>query len=170
MELWHRSCDRFLLRHEAITKRRAMIARHLAVASTLWMYPVVIFWCTVLVYCFTQRFEKRGKFVWLAWLATDLFVALWALVHWLVTRFCMTPALLMLDDEWNTLAVDFQGEYDRYDVNVGVKRVPATQPFFVEVLPDGLLSCGLILKQERHDDEARQEEDARSAGNGGSTS
>jgi hypothetical protein len=153
MELWQRSCDRFQVQHEAITTRRATIARHHAVSSTLWMYPVVIFCCTVLLYCFTQRYEKRGKFVWLAWLATDLSVALWALVHWLVTRFYLTPAVLKLDDEWYTLAVVFQREYERYDVNVGVKRVPAIQPFFVEVLPDGLLSCGLVLEQEPHDDD-----------------
>jgi hypothetical protein len=158
-ELWHWTCDRFRSKYRAIARRRVTIAHHHAVLSTLWMYPVVIFLCTVLVYCYTHRFEERGKFVWLAWLATDLAVAACTLVDWLVARCYVIPALMRLDDEWKNLATSLQGEYEWFGVDVEVKRVPAVQPLFAKLLPDGLLSCGLVLEQVSDKDQFRQDAD-----------
>jgi hypothetical protein len=154
-ELWRSTCDRFVTTHGDIEQRRQTIAYRRVRTNLLPMIPVLIFTIvfvhrvartTMYTTTMTSPVEKEGKFLWLAWLITDAAIAVGVLVTWLLTRYCVSPGYLSLEDEWKVFANTLQCDFNPYGVHVGVKRVPAVLGFMVQLLPDGLVSCGLALE------------------------
>jgi hypothetical protein len=144
LTLWRSTCDRFVTHHDAIQQRHETIAHRRAMATFL---PVMALMCLFMFYNFkAYTTELQGTFFWKFWLVTDAVVLPCALVTWLVTRFYLNPAYLSLEDKWEAFATSLQEDYVHYGVDVRVKRIPAGLQFLEQLLPDGLLSVGLVLE------------------------
>jgi hypothetical protein len=147
LTLWRSTCDRFVSQHIANIKRHETIGFRRAMANFLDIIPVLALQYILAFHADTAfTTERQGTYLWKAWLVTDAAIVLCALVTWLVTRFYLNPAYLSLEDEWEAFAINLQEDFVHYGVDVRVKRIPAGLQFLEQILPDGLLSVGLVLE------------------------
>jgi hypothetical protein len=147
LTLWQSTCDRFVAQHDANQKRHETIAYRRVMAKFLDIIPVLALTYIFALHAYTAfTTERQGTFLWKAWLVTDAAVVLCSLVTWLVTRLYLNPAYLSLEDNWEAFATSLQEDFVHYGVDVRVKRIPAGLQVLEQLLPDGLLSVGLVLE------------------------